>query len=172
MKEKLFSKKIAVIMAIAAAFAAGMFGGTAVAAGSYQVFAPRSYGTFTYDDGNALNNNGHTHDFMIDTSDLKNIAENVDALANITDKLNNSIMSFPEFIYDESGKIIGYKTETGADTVFPFSMQHSIQANAGHLNDGENGAMIYVSLVIDGVQVSYREGSISAGVVSVGAAIK
>ena len=36
-------------------------------------------------------------------------------------ELNNKLMSRPEWITDENGKITGYKTQGGADTVFPFS---------------------------------------------------
>lgn len=35
--------------------------------------------------------------------------------------LNSSLESHPTFQYDETGKITGYKTKAGADTVFPFS---------------------------------------------------
>lgn len=35
-------------------------------------------------------------------------------------ELNNNLMSRPEWIIDENGKITGYKTQGGADTVFPF----------------------------------------------------
>ena len=34
---------------------------------------------------------------------------------------NSSLESQPIFQYDETGKITGYKTKAGADTVFPFS---------------------------------------------------
>lgn len=34
---------------------------------------------------------------------------------------NSSLESQPIFQYDETGKITGYKTKVGADTVFPFS---------------------------------------------------
>lgn len=41
--------------------------------------------------------------------------------ADAVDALNNKLMSRPEWITDENGKITGYKTQGGADTVFPFS---------------------------------------------------
>lgn len=127
MEKKLFRKKIVVFLAIAAAFAVGMFGGSAAAAGSYQAFVPGSYGTFTFDDGNVSNNNGHDHDFFIDTSDLMKLTENVDSLAGVTDVLNSRISALPEFIYDSGGKITGYKTKDGADTVFPFISSKKIK---------------------------------------------
>lgn len=34
---------------------------------------------------------------------------------------NNKLMSRPEWITDSTGKITGYKTPGGADTVFPFN---------------------------------------------------
>lgn len=36
-------------------------------------------------------------------------------------ELNNNLQQQPEFIYDSTGKITGYKTQAGADAVFPFS---------------------------------------------------
>ncbi len=37
------------------------------------------------------------------------------------DELYNNLMQQPEWIKDSTGKITGYKTPGGADTVFPFS---------------------------------------------------
>lgn len=45
--------------------------------------------------------------------------KSVDAL--VVKELDNNLMSRPQFIYDVSGKITGYRTKGGADTVFPFS---------------------------------------------------
>ena len=36
------------------------------------------------------------------------------------DSVNSSLQDQPTFEYDETGKITGYKTKVGADTVFPF----------------------------------------------------
>lgn len=36
------------------------------------------------------------------------------------DNVNSSLDEQPDFIYDATGKITGYKTKAGADTVFPF----------------------------------------------------
>lgn len=44
-----------------------------------------------------------------------------DALA--LKEVNNSLEEQPQFVYDENGKITGYKTKVGADTVFPFSSE-------------------------------------------------
>lgn len=37
------------------------------------------------------------------------------------DNVNSSLKDQPTFEYDSTGKITGYKTKVGADTVFPFS---------------------------------------------------
>lgn len=44
--------------------------------------------------------------------------------------LNNNLNSHPQFIYDETGSITGYKTVGGADTVFPFSNAEIIEFTA------------------------------------------
>ena len=36
-------------------------------------------------------------------------------------RINSSLKDQPTFEYDSTGKITGYKTKVGADTVFPFS---------------------------------------------------
>lgn len=36
-------------------------------------------------------------------------------------RINSSLKDQPTFEYDSTGKITGYKTRVGADTVFPFS---------------------------------------------------
>ena len=41
--------------------------------------------------------------------------------APVVAELNNKLAGQPEFLYDASGKITGYKTPGGADTVFPFT---------------------------------------------------
>lgn len=44
--------------------------------------------------------------------------------------LNNNLAQQPTFIYDSTGKITGYKTTGGADSVFPFSKLQEIQVDA------------------------------------------
>lgn len=39
----------------------------------------------------------------------------------VVGELYNNLNAQPDFIYDSTGKITGYKTQAGADTVFPFS---------------------------------------------------
>lgn len=41
--------------------------------------------------------------------------------APVVAELNDKLAGLPEFLYDTSGKITGYKTPGGADTVFPFT---------------------------------------------------
>ena len=54
------------------------------------------------------------------TSDLNTTTTGYAADMTTVSKLNSSLESQPDFIYDETGKITGYKTKAGADTVFPF----------------------------------------------------
>lgn len=41
--------------------------------------------------------------------------------AQVVAELSNKLAGQPEFVYDDTGKITGYKTPGGADAVFPFS---------------------------------------------------
>ena len=50
-----------------------------------------------------------------------NTNENNLVAAVVVGELIEDVNSQPKFIIDEAGKIIGYKTSGGADTVFPFS---------------------------------------------------
>ena len=61
-----------------------------------------------------------------------NTSENMIAGAEAVKEVYSSLESQPNFVYDSTGKITGYKTKVGADTVFPFS-------------GGFNGADIYMS---------------------------
>ena len=45
-------------------------------------------------------------------------------------QLNNNLNSRPQWITDSSGKITGYKTKAGADTVFPFKGSNFIKMKA------------------------------------------
>lgn len=91
MKNKIYSRKTAVIITIMAAIMAGAVGKDIIsAAESRQIFIPRSYGRFIYDDKDASNNNGHEHDLLIDASDFTVIAENINSLVGITDELTET----------------------------------------------------------------------------------
>lgn len=88
MKKKIYIRTTAVIITITAAIMVGSAGKDIVsAAEGRQIFMPKSYGRFIYDDNNASNNNGHEHDLLIDASDFADIAENMNSLAEITDEL-------------------------------------------------------------------------------------
>lgn len=50
-----------------------------------------------------------------------NTSENMIAGADAVKEVYSSLESQPNFVYDSTGKITGYKTKVGADTVFPFS---------------------------------------------------
>lgn len=82
MEMKKFNKKIVGVVAIAIALVTGI-SSIAVAAEDYPAFKTvkiQSYGTFTYDDGDAANDNGHDHDLYIDTTDLNNLSIAVEEL--------------------------------------------------------------------------------------------
>lgn len=138
MKKKIFSRKIVIISAITAAFAVGMFGGSAAAAGSYQAFTPKSYGTFTYDDGDSSNNNGHDHDLMIDTSDISKLAENSDRLAETTDDLVKSAVKKTDII----STLEGIKTNANGEKIVSANVVKEFMQN---FQDGVN--KIYNKLV-------------------------
>lgn len=50
-----------------------------------------------------------------------NTNENNLASAVVVGELINDLSNQPQFIYDATGKIIGYRTKEGADTEFPFN---------------------------------------------------
>ena len=50
------------------------------------------------------------------------IAASAKSVATLNNTLNNRLAQQPNFIYDSTGKIIGYTTPGGADTVFPFKI--------------------------------------------------
>lgn len=99
LKKKIYNKTTAVLIAMVAVVTVGVIGKNIVsAAGNRQIFVPRSYGRFVYDDGNASNNNGHEHDILIDASDFTNIAENINSLAAKTDGLAGTAVSKNDII--------------------------------------------------------------------------
>lgn len=88
MKKKIYSKAIAVLITITAAIMVGTIGKNIVSAAEIrQIFVPKSYGRFIYDDDDTSNNNGHKHDILIDALDFADIAENLNGLTGITDEL-------------------------------------------------------------------------------------
>lgn len=55
------------------------------------------------------------------TDSLVSTSSNIAASAKALNQLNNKLANQPTFTYDSNGKITGYKTPGGADTVFPFN---------------------------------------------------
>ncbi len=107
--------------------------------------------------------------------------ENV-AGAGVVAELNDKVSSQPEWIQDSTGKITGYKTPGGADTVFPFNcgdfilkLQASVSLVASGTNAGTAYPIICVtykdkefSVSISGqTYLSYGHNSASMGQVSV-----
>lgn len=60
--------------------------------------------------------------------------------------VNNSLGGFTPVI-DSTGKITGYKTKVGADTVFPFKSSYDISARI-RVQDG-NFTTIYIEILVD-----------------------
>lgn len=71
----------------------------------------------------------------------------------------------PTFEYDETGKITGYKTKVGADTVFPFSSSGTVKLTFPNQNRYADQAGTVVSgsltLSIDSDGVSIVSNNIS-----------
>lgn len=59
-------------------------------------------------------------------------------------QLNNNLKNYPQWITDSTGKITGYKTLGGADTVFPFSSGLEI-VSAGKWGGGKNYTETYTA---------------------------
>lgn len=127
MKKGKFSMKRKEVIMILAAFAIGTAGrNIAQAAENPNDAVVNSYGALIYDDGDETNNNGREHDLVIDTSDIKNLANTSDILKQATDilkqttdelkqttnELSNNLGSL-SFYEDESGNIY----VVGADSV-------------------------------------------------------
>ena len=88
-------------------------------------------------------------------------------IKNEFDTLNSSLVSQPIFQYDETGKITGYKTKAGADTVFPFSSgSNYIKIEVEHNPNtgltiseqiGKSSSLIKVA-TIPNINTSYKTG--------------
>ena len=72
------------------------------------------------------------------------------ATRNATRKLciiNSSLESQPNFVYDSTGEITGYKTKVGADTVFPFKSGVSYaKVRIKTHNNYDNYIWLYIDL--------------------------
>ena len=78
------------------------------------------------------------------TDSLASTSSRIAASAKAVNSLNNNLNSRPQFIYDSSGKITGYKTKAGADTVFPFSVEYRILKSAS----GKDNSIATCSIVV------------------------
>lgn len=64
-------------------------------------------------------------------------------------EVNSSLKAQPNFIYDEDGKITGYQTKAGADTVFPFSSSHIIDLGTAKSFDLTSITDNYGNITVD-----------------------
>ena len=88
-------------------------------------------------------------------------------IKNEFDTVNSSLESQPDFVYDSTGKITGYKTKVGADTVFPFSSgSNYIKIEVEHNPNtgltiseqiGKSSSLIKVA-TIPNINTSYKTG--------------
>ena len=90
--------------------------------------------------------------------------------------INSSLESQPNFVYDSTGKITGYKTKAGADTVFPFSVSDNIdiiylgaQTTIILENDYDNVAVVcnanstsFKQITVNGEAILYSKQKISS----------
>ncbi len=86
------------------------------------------------------------------------------ASAVVVGELYNNLMQQPEWIKDSTGKITGYKTPGGADTVFPFKTNYRITFTVTTgLNRSHRQTSTGTLTIIDGVaNISYAGGSSQA----------
>lgn len=69
--------------------------------------------------------------------------------ANMNDleqRIGDAFAEQPEWLYDEFGKIVAYKTKAGADTEFPFSSNKSNVIDAKFVTNGTNLLEIWPDL--------------------------
>lgn len=106
LKKKKYIKVMAAIIVISVVIMFGaVFKDNVLAAENREVFVPKSYGRFVYDDGNASNNNGYEHDILLDAADFTNIAQNINGLADITDELTQTAFKKSDVIDTLDGVI-------------------------------------------------------------------
>ena len=86
------------------------------------------------------------------------------ASAVVVGEIYNNLMQQPEWIKDSTGKITGYKTPGGADTVFPFKTNYRITFTVTTgLNRSHRQTSTGTLTIIDGVaNISYAGGSSQA----------
>lgn len=81
--------------------------------------------------------------------------------------INSSLESQPNFVYDSTGKITGYKTKVGADTVFPFKSDRTVMltipSQARYADQAATfiGGTLTLSIDSDGVSIESNNISIT-----------
>ena len=79
--------------------------------------------------------------------------------------INSSLQDQPTFEYDSTGKITGYKTKVGADTVFPFksggTVMLTIPSQARYADQAATFIRGTLTLSIDSDGVSIESNNIS-----------
>ena len=83
------------------------------------------------------------------------IAASAKSVATLNSTLNNCLAQQPNFIYDSAGKIIGYKTPGGADTVFPFKDTSSIERKDFSIMASNHSSMQSTSYTIQNTGMAY-----------------
>lgn len=112
MKKKIFGRISAALIVVAILIIPIAFSrDIALAAENIQLYQPKSYGRFVYDDGDLSNNKGREHDILIEASDFIGLSENISTLADITDGLAASTVRKSDII----DTIEGIKNNTEAD---------------------------------------------------------
>ena len=88
-------------------------------------------------------------------------------IKNDFDTVNSSLERQPNFVYDSTGKITGYKTKVGADTVFPFksggTVMLTIPSQARYADQAATfiGGTLTLSIDSDGVSIESNNISIT-----------
>lgn len=88
---KKITRKLVVTGLAAVIGICGLSGSSALAAETYQPVSIKSYGAFSYDDGNAGNNKGYKYDIFLDSSDLTKLNDNMNVLKLTSDNLTTQI---------------------------------------------------------------------------------
>lgn len=96
-----------------------------------------------------------------------NKSENMIAGADAVKEVYSSLESQPNFVYDSTGKITGYKTKVGADTVFPFKSDRTVMltipSQARYADQAATfiGGTLTLSIDSDGVSIESNNISIT-----------
>lgn len=86
------------------------------------------------------------------TSDINGESDRIAASIKCVNTLKNNHLGGFTPVIDSTGKITGYKTKVGADTVFPFKSSYNISARI-RTQDG-NFTTVYIEILVDNEVVS------------------